>query len=97
MSNLYTELHDDLYLITKPVPEAGAQPFDSLTVNYAAQPHFLLQRHLDDYDIRAILDRAALQVVPDSLWDTIPPRSGIRRRWGRAAAGRRVASGLRLL
>ncbi len=97
MSRLYNELRDDLYMITKPVPEAGAQPFDSLTVDHTAQPHFLLQRHLDEYDLRAILDRAALQVVPDSVWDAIPPRARIRRRWCRVVAARRASSGLLLL
>ncbi len=97
MPILYNELPDDLYMITRPVPEAGAQPFDSLTVDRSAQPHFLLQRHLDEYDVRAILDRAAFQAVPDSIWDAIPPRSLIRHRRHRAVASLRASAGLRLL
>ena len=97
MSIHTNELRNGLYLITQPVPVVGAQPFDSLTIDYTAQPHFLLQRHLDEYDVQVILDRTALQEVPDSLWDTIPPRSLLRRRRGHVVAARQVASGLRLV
>ncbi len=98
MSQLDNELHDDLYLITKPVPEAGAQPFDCLNVK-EGDPHrrYILQRFLDDHDVEAILARSAIQVVPRTTWVTIPSRLEIRRVWRRRVAHHRSPQGLRMV
>ena len=93
MSNHHNELRNGLYLITKPVPLAGAQPWDVLNVRHDLHNPFLGQRYYDRYDIEAILAADAILPVPLERPLRPPSRQVLRFR----QAERRVASGLRVI
>ncbi len=97
MPMLFNELTGGLYMIVKPVPEAGALPFDCVNVEPDDRHQYILQRFLDDHDVDAILARSAIQTVPPSAWLAIPPRAEIRRRWRRRVASCRSDRVLRVL
>ena len=97
MSFLFNELASGLFMIVKPVSEVGALPFDCLSVRHKAPNPYLLQRILDGHDVEAILARSAIQAVPASTFQVIPPRSEIRRRWAPHGRRQREGPALRLI
>ncbi len=97
MSLSLNELPGGLYMIVKPVPEVGALPFDCVNIEPDDRHRHLLQRFIDDHDVKAILARSAIQAVPGSAWMAIPPPAEIRRRWRRPGVSGRSDQVLRMV